>query len=190
MALHASGIEYELREVELKNKPACMLRASAKGSVPVLVLPDGTVIDESWDIMQWALHQNDPDNWLGDEDAHLSTAAQLVHLNDDRFKQYLDRYKYADRYPEQSREAHREAGMFFLLELEKQLSETHYLLGGTMSIADAAIFPFIRQFADIDKNWFEQGPCPLLRNWLTAILNSPRFAAVMQKHTVWQPNQM
>jgi glutathione S-transferase len=181
MALHASGVAVELREVELRNKPASMLAASPKGSVPVLVLPDGCVIDESWDIMQWALHQHDPEGWLGEHDAFVSAAEPLISANDTSFKLYLDRYKYADRYPEQTRLDYRTQAEVFLRQLEERLSATRYLLGNTQSIADAGIFPFIRQFAEVDKDWFAQAPYPALRVWLADILSTPRFAAVMRK---------
>ncbi len=188
MALHASCMEYELREVDLKNKPAPMLAASPKGSVPVLILEDGKVIkviDESYDIMQWALRSHDPKNWLGEEGAYLLPAASLVEKNDIDFKQALDGYKYAGS--ELSREHFRTAGEISLRELEGRLNETSHLLGNTLSIADVAIFPFIRQFAAVDAGWFANAPYPALRLWLAGIVDSPRFAAVMQKHPLWQP---
>lgn len=187
MALHASGINYELREVMLRNKPACMLTASPKGSVPVLLLPDGRVIDESWDIMQWALRRHDPDGWLGAHDEYLSAAQPLINSNDSDFKRFLDRYKYPDRYPEQPREYYRSQAENFLRQLEQRLSATRYLLGTTQTIADAGIFPFVRQFAEVDTGWFAQTPYPALRNWLTGILDSACFATIMQKHPPWQP---
>lgn len=187
MALHASGVAFELREIELRNKPAHMLVASPKGSVPVLILPDGSVIDESWEIMQWALRQHDPEAWLGEQETYLAAAASLIKRNDTSFKHDLDLYKYADRYPEFSRNYYRHQGESFLQELEDRLQVMRYLLGNTASIADAAVFPFIRQFTDVDKDWFAHSPYPALRVWLTEIVNSPRFAAVMQKQPIWQP---
>ena len=179
MALHASGVTYELREVDLKNKPACMLAVSPKGSVPVLVLPDGAVIDESLDIMQHALRQHDPENWLGCQDAYLLAAQSPVSINDTTFKQALNGYKYADS---DTAHAHfRAQGEVFLRQLEDRLSTTRHLLADEFSIADAAIFPFIRQFAGVDAAWFHNAPYPLLNVWLQEIANSPRFAAVMKK---------
>lgn len=186
MALHASGVAFELREIELRSKPACMLTASPKGSVPVLVLPDEGVIDESREIMQWALHQHDPEGWLGVSDAYLLAAAPLIEVNDSRFKTALDGYKYADS--EASRAVCRAQGEDFLQSLEARLQMTRYLLADEQSIADAAIFPFIRQFSGVDKDWFEQSPYPALRLWLTGMINSTRFAAVMQKQPIWQAN--
>jgi glutathione S-transferase len=186
LALHASGVAVELREIALRNKPNHMREASPKGSVPVLILPDGRVIDESWEIMQWALRQHDPEVWLGEQDSYLIAATPLINRNDTSFKYALDRYKYADRYPEFSRIYYRNLGAVFLLTLEEQLQTTRYLFGDTPSIADAAVLPFIRQFAEVDKDWFAQSPYPALRIWLTEIVNSPRFAAVMQKQPIWQ----
>ncbi len=181
MALHVSGIAYELREVDLRCKPAGMLAISPKGSVPVLVLDDGRVIDESWGIMQWALHQYDPENWLGEHDSYLAAAQPLIQLNDTRFKLALDCYKYADRHPGRSRFDYRRDGEVFLLQLEQALNARRYLLSNTLSIADAAIFPFIRQFAGVDPDWFAQSPYPALCVWLAEIQNSARFATIMQK---------
>lgn len=189
MALLASGITYELREIELRNKPSSLLAASPKGSVPVLILADGRIIDESWDIMQWALRQHDPENWLGKQECLLYDAAPLITTNDTHFKHALDRYKYADRHPEQSRTDYRVQGESFLQQLETRLNRTQHLLSDTFSIADAAIFPFIRQFAGVDADWFAQSPYPALRAWLSNIINSPRFTATMQKHPVWTSDQ-
>jgi glutathione S-transferase len=186
MALHASGLAYELREVDLKNKPDHMLAVSPKGSVPVLILEDGKVIDESFDIMQHALRQHDLENWLGEQDAHLLAAQSLVSINDTTFKQALDGYKYADS--DTTREHFRAQGEDFLRQLEDRLSTTRHLLADELSIADAAIFPFIRQFAGVDADWFAEAPYPALRLWLAEILQSPRFADVMQKHSIWQPD--
>jgi glutathione S-transferase len=187
LALHASGVEVEIREVTLRDKPASMLAASPKGSVPVLVLPDGCVVDESWEIMLWALRRHDPDGWLGKNGSHVDAATPLVIENDTTFKYLLDRYKYADCYPEHTQIHYRSAAEEFLLLLENRLRATRYLLGDTMSIADVAIFPFIRQFAEVDKYWFRQAPYASLQRWLKSFLDSERFAAVMNKYTVWHP---
>lgn len=187
LALYASGVAVELREVALRDKPESMLAASQKGSVPVLVLPDGCVIDESWDIMQWALRQHDPDGWLGENNRYVDCATPLVIENDTAFKNSLDRYKYADRYPEHPQIHYRSEAEIFLLQLETRLSATHYLLGDAMSIADVAIFPFIRQFAKVDKHWFAKAPYASLQRWLKDFLDSERFAAVMKKYSVWHP---
>ncbi len=187
LALCAAAVTVELREVALRDKPADMLAASPKGSVPVLILADGRVIDESWDIIQWALHQHDPDCWLGKNDSHVAAATALILENDTTFKLHLDHYKYPDHYPEQPRSYHRAQAEVFLQKLENKLRATRYLLGDGISIADAGIFPFIRQFAEVDKDWFAQTPYVALRNWLESWLRSELFAASMKKYPVWQP---
>lgn len=185
-ALDASAIAVELREVALRHKPDSMLSASPKGSVPVLVLPDQQVIDESWDIMLWALQQHDPETWLGENAAHLPAACALISENDTSFKQSLDSYKYPERYPQQSQVFYRSQAELFLQKLEERLSHTPYLLGDSLSIADVGVFPFVRQFASVDKIWFAQSPYSGLRRWLNEFLNSERYAAVMQKYPPWQ----
>lgn len=187
LALHASGMTYELREVHLRNKPAAMLTASPKGSVPVLVLPDGRVIDESWDIMIWALRNNDPAAWLGNNEADVEAAARLVEINDGAFKRALDRYKYAEPAAAPSKLQSRTAGELFLQQLETRLQTHACLHGEAFSIADAAILPFVRQFAGVDTDWFETAPYPRLRAWLQSGVESPLFLAVMHKYPVWQP---
>lgn len=183
MALRYSGIETELREIALKQKPAHMLALSPKATVPVLVLEEGAVIDESLDIMRWALARHDPQGWLQDE--ALSTA--LIAENDGSFKQTLDRYKYAVRFPEQPAAVYRAAGERFLVALESRLQLTRYLLGDQPRLADIAIFPFVRQFAGVDPVWWEAAAYPALRAWLAGWAGSQLFESVMQKHEVWTP---
>lgn len=187
LALYTSGVTVELREVALRDKPESLLAASPKGSVPVLLLPDGSVIDESWEIMQWALHQRDPEGWLGENESYSHAATPLVIENDTAFKRHLDRYKYADLYPEHPQIYYRSEAEIFLQRLEDQLRATHFLLGDALSIADVAIFSFIRQFAEVDKDWFAQANYPSLRRWLEIFLGSERFDAVMKKYPVWHP---
>lgn len=184
-ALIQSGIPFELREVVLRAKPAAMLTASPKGSVPVLVLPDGRVIEQSWDIMLWALHHNDAQNWLGENETKLQAALPLVLENDTTFKRALDCYKYPERYPDHEQHFYRAQGEQFLQKLETRLSVTPYLLGDTMSIADAALLPFVRQFAAVDAAWFASAAYPKLRDWLDRFTRSELFAQVMQKFPVW-----
>jgi glutathione S-transferase len=181
LAIAYAGITVEIREIQLKNKPEHMLAISPKGTVPVLQLPEGKVIDESLDIMRWALTQHDPEHWLdAGEDAE-----KLIQWNDGDFKTYLDRYKYADRYPEFPESHYRNQGEKFLVELENKLSLTPYLAGDHFSIADAAVFPFIRQFAAVDKQWFITSNFHRLNEWLDSLLASELFASVMAKHPVW-----
>ena len=177
MAIIYAGIPVEIREVELKNKPEHLLAISPKGTVPVLQLANGVVIEESLDIMRWALAQHDPEHWLrvGVE------AGRLIQWNDGDFKQYLDRYKYADRYPDFSQAYYRQQAEVFLTELETRLTGFRYLCGNEFSLADVAIFPFIRQFAGVDSDWFREAAYPALNKWLEAILATELFGRVMAK---------
>ena len=175
MALKYTGIEVDIIEISLKDKPAQMLQVSPKGTVPVLVLADGTVIDESLQIMRWALATYDPDCWLA------SDAKDLIAENDGSFKQALDRYKYAIRFPERSEEAHRADGEVFLLKLEQLLNQASFLSGEKTGLADIAIFPFIRQFVGVDTVWFETAPYPKLRTWLNDRVENDLFLSVMHK---------
>lgn len=182
MALRYSGLPIEIHEVMLKAKPAEMLRLSPKGTVPVLVLPDGKVIDESLDVIRWALAQNDPEDWLMQgEPGQVQLAEELIAENDGSFKQVLDRYKYFTRYPEQPQEVYRVQGEVFLGKLEALVGKTSHLCRDAVSYADIAIFPFIRQFASADEGWFEQAPYPGLRQWLKELVESPLFIQIMQK---------
>ncbi len=181
LAITVCNIDIELREVLLANKPKAMLKASPKGTVPVLVLTNGNVIDESLDIMLWALQENQH-SWL---DADTKKTTELIQYNDNIFKTQLDHYKYADRFPERSIQHDREAACIFLHNLETLLCQHKYLVGHHFSLADAAIFPFIRQFAFVDKHWFEQTPYKKLQLWLDNILNSDLFSQVMKKHSPW-----
>ena len=184
MALAVAGTTVELREVVLRNKPAEMVVVSAKGTVPVLVLPDGTVIDESLDIMYWALREYDPNRWLD----HTDDAAHWVARCDDEFKHWLDRYKYADRHPEQTKDFYRSQALLFVGELEQALAEKPYLLGDKAGIVDVGVFPFVRQFAGVDPDWWANAPHPATRYWLDNWLASPIFESVMQKYTAWVPD--
>lgn len=178
MALWAAGITVELREVKLAAKPPALLAASPKGTVPVLVLADGRVIDESLAIMRWALAQNDPEGWLAGEDA------ALIAAYDGPFKHHLDRAKYPGRYDEEGTD-HRAAALALLGNLEVRLERTACLCGPTRSLADIALFPFIRQFAAIDPDWSAAQPLPHLQGWLEALAGSELFAAIMPKVAPW-----
>ena len=177
LALRYSGVPVRIVEVSLKAKPAEMLALSPKGTVPVLSV-DGRVIEESLEIMQWALAQNDPDNWLLHGDPAVFA---LIAENDQGFKYHLDRYKYAERYPEYPMEHYRAEGEVFLQKLEGLLADRAYLLAHHPSLADMALAPFVRQFAHVDRDWFARAPYPRLQRWLEAFLQSPLFIGVMAK---------
>jgi glutathione S-transferase len=181
LAITYAGIPVEIREVQLKQKPEQMLAISPKGTVPVLQLTDGKVIDESLDIMRWALAQNDPEHWLDTD----NDTDRLILWNDGEFKYYLNRYKYADRYTELRPSQYRSHAEKFLIALESKLSQTLYLGGSHFSIVDAAIFPFIRQFAAVDKPWFASQPYQNLNKGLTRLLASDLFVSVMSLK--WTP---
>ena len=190
LALASSGIKCELREVTLRSKPPELLAASPKGTVPVLVLPDGAVIDESLDVMLWALRQHDPDGWLaGDVDG----MRRLIADNDSAFKQHLDRYKYPNRYADEHAgdaqgfaESHRAAGATWLALLQDRLLEKNWLFGDHASLADMGVLPFVRQFAHTDAAWFAAQPWPQLAAWLARFEASALYTGVMDKHMPWQ----
>lgn len=188
LGLLFAGIEVELREVVLRNKPAQMLAISPKGTVPVLELAEtaGTkpqVIEESREILEWALQQHDPQGLL---QVDLATANALMDRNDSDFKHWLDRYKYADRHPELSQQEYRQHGEVFLQDLEKLLTKHRYLLGEQISIADIGIMPFVRQFAHVDRELFYALPYLKLQQWLTNWLEHPLFRLAMIKYPPWQ----
>ena len=180
LALAISDIRYALREVHLSRKPAAMLDASPKGTVPVLVLDDGTVLDESLLIMRWALDRNDPEGWLERDDPDL-----IAHT-DGAFKHDLDRYKYPDRYGSDAL-AHRECGLQFLSMIDARLSASGQLCGAKRGMADAAIMPFVRQFAAVDPDWFAAQPIAHVQAWLAGHLGSPHFQATMERVAPWSP---
>ncbi|MFC7422268.1 glutathione S-transferase [Iodobacter arcticus] len=191
MAIQYSGIQVELREIVLRNKPAALLHASPKGTVPVLVLNNGQVIEQSREIMHWALEQHDPQQWLCKENEALSKQiAELINHNDQIFKIHLDQYKYADRYPAHPQEYYRSQGELFLHDLETRLAQTSFLLLHQICLADIAIFPFIRQFASVDPEWFDTAPYPKLKQWLAFLCNSADYQSVMQKFSVWQSGDL
>lgn len=183
LALAVSETAVEHREVKLRDKPAEMLAASPKGTVPVLVLPDGIVIDESIDMMRWALARNDPQDWLAGDDP------ALIAANDGAFKHHLDRYKYPDRFPADGVD-HRAAALAILHGLEARLRAHAYLSGARFGLADAAILPFVRQFAAVDRDWFAAQDLARMQMWLAAFLGSALFDRVMIVQQPWTPDNV
>lgn len=181
LALWQAGVTVQVHEVSLRDKPAELLRLSPKGTVPVLQLPDGTVLEQSLDIMLWALAQHDPDGWL--QVAPMAEMLALITRNDGPFKHLLDRYKYPERHPERSAAEWREEAVHtHLSALEARLQAHPCLFGAHGSLADMALLPFVRQFAQVDRAWFDATPAlPALRAWLQRGLDLPLFAAVMAK---------
>lgn len=188
LALRVSGQHPEIREVKLSNKPQAMLDISPKGTVPVLRLGNDEVIEQSLDIMRWALAQNDPENWLARDDA------KLIARNDGEFKRDLDRYKYPNRHDSDA-EAHRAAGLGFLAELERRLAGQGHgqelsqgqaqLAGSQRGLVDMAIMPFVRQFAAVDQPWFAAQDLPHVQAWLAGHLSSDLFASIMMRLSPW-----
>jgi glutathione S-transferase len=196
MALAYAEISYELREVSLKNKPKEMLKISPKGTTPVMQIFDASqdfmVLEESLDIMRWALQQNDPLHWGNLSDEDLAIADQLITTNDREFKQALDRYKYANRFPERSPVFYRQQAEEFLKVLERKLCDNsqsvngQFLIGDRQTLVDVAIFPFVRQFAYVDIEWFNSSSYLNLQRWLKWHESSVLFELVMQKFPVWE----
>lgn len=182
LALAVSGTVCALREVKLSAKPPEMLAVSPKGTVPVLVLPDGTVIDQSLDVMRWALTQSDPEGWLTRDDP------ALIERTDGAFKHDLDRYKYPERHGSDA-SVHRERGLAFLRELDARLAVQGQLCGAERGLADMAVMPFVRQFASVDAAWFAGLDLPHVQRWLAGHLESALFGAVMEKFTPWREGE-
>lgn len=180
MALMISGTACHIREVKLSRKPEELIAASPKATVPVIVHADGSVIEESTEIMRWSLERNDPEGWMDREDR------ALIEANDGPFKHHLDRYKYPERHISNPAE-HRAAGLALLWALEARLSTQSNLCGDRRGITDAAIFPFVRQFAEIDRSWFDAQPLPSLQAWLRGHLASALFGAIMVRLEPWRP---
>ncbi|MND71358.1 hypothetical protein D3C80_628830 [compost metagenome] len=181
LALRYSECPVEIREVSLKAKPAELLALSPKGTVPVLSA-DEQVLDESLDIMRWALARHDPQDWLLRADPEAAQAADaLIARNDRDFKVQVNLYKYAERYPEHSREYYRAQAEAWLAELDERLAQRAYLFADHPSLADAALLPLMRQFAGVEPDWFASAPYPHLRGWLQGWLESALFKAVMAR---------
>jgi len=188
LALFACGHAVNLREVVLRDKPQEMLDISPKATVPVLQLASGQVIDESLDIMTWVLNYNDPYGWLCDEVTRRSMF-DLIKRADGPFKKNLDRYKYGNRYPDEDTSEQARQGVVFLSELNELLQQNRQLFGSKALLADYAIFPFVRQFANVDRAWFDGLDLPYLQRWLEGHLQSELFAAILQKYPQWKTGE-
>ena len=184
MALSYCKVKVELREISLKDRPQSLYEISKKGTVPVILTKDNIVIDESLDIMIWALERNHSQTWLNKDNKEMG----LINLNDTEFKKYLDRYKYHDRHPQNSKESYRNKCNTILEEYEKNLIKSQYLINDNINIADISIFPFVRQFANVDYTWFENNYFYLSR-WLKNISSSEIFISVMKKYDTWDKNK-
>ena len=187
MALCVSNHIFEIREVVLKNKPIELIELSPKGTVPVLLLDTGEVLEESLDIMCWALKRSDPFSWLAPDDGDLASMLDFIEVFDNDFKFSLDRYKYPQRYENSDALFHRQEGEKFLNVLNEKLEKNGYLFGRLPALADFAILPFVRQFANTDRDWFDSLSYSNLHGWLRALLNGRPFITIMEKYPAWSP---
>jgi len=187
MALQYANLEIILRDVKLSDLPAEALAVSSHATVPSLVISDNEYLDESWDIVKWAVQKNDPQDWLGENNEYLKDAEMLVEINDYSFKEDLDHYKDTSSQAEHPREYYQQRGEEFLEELNDMLKENHFLLAPHITIADIAVFPFIREFAMVDKGWFDKAPYPELHVWLDLILDTEWFRLAFKEHETWKP---
>ena len=186
LALCQAGVPVELREVDLKRKPAALLALSPAATVPVLDVEPGTVLVQSLDILRWALAQRDTEHWLTRGDSAFNQ--WLVHTNDGDFKQALDRYKYANRHPQRTQADYREDAVRLLIApLEAKLGQGRFVGGDGPCWADVAVFPFVRQFAAVDAAWWDSSPWTTTRHWLRGWQDSPLFSDCMSKQAVWTP---
>ncbi len=186
LAILTSGINVEIREVTLNAKPPALLRISSKATVPVLITADERIIDESIDIMNWALNQSDPEKWLPSDTKEEQLTSELTYINDQTFKHFLDRYKYSDRYPENSELYYRQQAELILINLEHNLIHNTYLVSNRLTMVDVALLPFIRQFALVNKAWFDVAPYPKIQAWLEKFIASELFNSSMVKLAPWQ----
>ena len=184
MAIHISDQRCELREVLLRDKPPSMLQYSAKGTVPVLILQDGKVIDESLDVIDWALNLNDPDDWQRSKDKEKTK--ELIKINDGEFKYHLDRYKYSKRYDNEDPEFHRKKCLKFIESINNELNNSEYIFDDNISYADIVLLPFIRQFRIADIEWFDSLPYDNLKKWLSSFLDSSLLNSIMKKYDLWK----
>ena len=184
MAIHISGQKCQLREVLLRDKPSSMLEYSAKGTVPVLILQDGKVIDESLDVIDWALNLNDPDNWQRSKDTEKTK--ELIKINDGEFKYHLDRYKYSKRYDNEDPEFHRKRCLKFIESINNELNNSEYIFDDNISYADIVLLPFIRQYRIADIEWFDSLPYNNLKKWLSSFLDSYLLNSIMKKYDLWK----
>ena len=189
LALQTSGISVEIREIKLQNKPIEFLHSSPKGTVPILILNSEKIFEESLDIILWALKINDPKNWLAEGQLDQEQINKMLTILEYDFKQNLDKYKYPNRYENINKNLHRDKNLKFLNNLNNLLEQNKALNCQHLSMVDYAIFPFIRQFRNVDELWFDSLDFIFLKKWLYQIIDSREFSSIMNKYKLWEPNQ-
>ena len=189
-AIRSSQIIVEVREIKLQEKPSEFLKLSPKGTVPVLITNSGEVLEESLDIINWVLNKNDPDKWLANGKLESHEITKLLDDLESKFKPNLDKYKYPNRFSGFDQFLYRDKNLCFLEKLNSYLKNNKYLNCEHLTFLDYAVFPFIRQFRNIDQEWFDKLNFSLLNNWLNQIIDSEDFSSIMKKFKKWEPNDL
>ena len=189
LAIKASGVIVEIREVKLKNKPEELLNISPKATVPVLYISSKKIIEESLDIMKWALEINDPLKLLEQEKLNRIEVHNTLNKLENDFKQNLDRYKYSSRFNQPNPELYRDKNLKILNEFNNLLQHNKGIYSSHLSLLDYAIFPFIRQFRNVNSVWFDSLELKFLKSWLYELIDSDEFSSIMKKNLIWEPNQ-
>ena len=187
LAIKTSGIKVELREIKLQNKPKAFLNISPKATVPLLHLSKGKILDESLDIMEWALKINDPLNWLSTTELDNIRTFKLLNQLEKEFKMNLDKYKYSSRFEDKNPKFYRDKNLVYLTNINNLLQRTKCINSDKLSLADYAIYPFIRQYRNVDKKWFDSLEFDFLKSWLNDLIDSDYFLSIMKKFEVWDP---
>ena len=189
-AIRSSKIMVEVREIKLKEKPSEFLKSSPKGTVPVLITKSGEVLEESLDIINWALNINDPHKWLADGKLEKKEITNLLDDFEMKFKINLDKYKYPNRFSGVDQYLYRDKNLCFLEKLNSYLKKNKSLNSEHLTLIDYAIFPFVRQFRNVDKDWFDKLNFSLLNSWINQIIDSEDFSSIMEKFKKWEPNDV
>ena len=189
-AIRSSQIIVQVREIKLQEKPSEFLKTSPKGTVPVLITKYGEILEESIDIMNWALGINDPHKWLGKGKLENQEIIKLLDNLETKFKTNLDKYKYPNKFPGIDQLLYRDKNLCFLEKLNSYLKKNKSLNCKHLTFLDYAIFPFIRQFRNVDQEWFDKLNFSLLNNWFNQIIDSEDFSSIMKKFKKWEPNDL
>ena len=189
-AIRSSKIIVEVREIKLKEKPSEFLKSSPKGTVPVLITNSGEVLEESLDIIYWALNKNDPHKWLAKGKLENQDIRKLLDDLEDRFKPNLDKYKYPDRFSGVNKFLYRDKNLCFLEKLNFYIEKNKSLNCKHLTLLDYAIFPFVRQFRNVDQDWFDKLNFIFLNKWINQIIDSKDFSSIMKKFKKWEPNDV